>query len=184
MDKTIVSLVLVAALASATMSVASERYAVVSQGFLFALSEPAGWKMDTEGGKKDGVPVVFYPLGQSWKTAPTVMYANTAAKDCEPSRDLKAFIAAEVNTFKKRDRGIVVHDGNGIEADGHHAVVKEYSGDRFANHEAVAYIDEQDAFVSITLSAKTRKQYKTAFPAFRSLVSSYQYATSSGGCSK
>ena len=46
-----------------------QRFVVVGRGLIFALAEPAGWKMDTESGTSDGLPVVFYPSTQTWEAA-------------------------------------------------------------------------------------------------------------------
>ncbi len=161
-----------------------QRFVVVGRGLIFALAEPTGWKMDTESGKRDGIPVVFYPSGQSWDNAPVVMYANTAVKSCQPSQSLAAFINDDIKEIKGHDSDLRVSDGGTLSADGRKAILKEFSGDRYGNHEVVAYIDEKDVFVSVTLSAKTSQQYKDAISLFRALVTSYQYVGSSGGCAK
>jgi outer membrane protein assembly factor BamD (BamD/ComL family) len=71
-----------------------------------------------------------------------------------------------------------------LSADGRTAILKEFSGDRYGNYEIVAYINEKDVFVSFTLSAKNPQQYKAAISSFKTLVTSYQYVGSSGGCAK
>ena len=112
------------------------------------------------------------------------MYANTAVKNCQPRPGLAAFIDDDINEIKSHDQSLHVSDGGTLSADGRKAILKEFSGDHFGNHEAVAYMDEKDVFVSVTLSAKTSQQYKAAISSFKSLVTSYQYVGSSGGCAK
>lgn len=161
-----------------------QRFVVVGRGLIFALAEPAGWKMDTESGVSDGLPVVFYPSTQTWDTAPAVMYANTAIKKCQPSPSLVAFINDDVNEIKSHDPSLRVSDGGTLSADGRMVTLRKFSGDRYGNHEVVAYINEKDVFVSFTLSTKNLQQYKAAISSFKMLVTSYQYVGSSGGCAK
>lgn len=162
----------------------AQRFTVVGRGLIFALAEPAGWKMDTDSGKRDGVPVVYYQSGQSWDNAPVVMYANTAVKACQPGTGLEAFIKNEVQELKNKNPNLKISDAGTLEADGRKLVIKKFTGDRYGNHEAVAYVEEKDVYVSVTLSAKTPQQFKATYPAFIELVTSYQYVASSGGCAQ
>jgi hypothetical protein len=42
----------------------------------YYLNEPTGWVLDTESGKRQGLPMVFYPKGSSWAKATTVIYTR------------------------------------------------------------------------------------------------------------
>jgi hypothetical protein len=56
--------------------------------------------------------------------------------------------------------------------------VKEFSGDKWGNYEAVAYISEDKTFTSFTLSAKKKDDYVNSFPSFEQFVGSYTFLTS------
>ena len=159
-----------------------QRYAVVGRGLIFALAAPAGWKMDTIAGEKDGLPVVFYPVGKTWSGDQTAIYANTAPKACEPTPDLKSFISQDLRESKQRDPGLVVGDLGTMNVDGLTTVLKKLTGDRHGNVEAIAYVDATDTFVSIILSAKSAQEFKASYAAFRAVVSSFQSVVSSPGC--
>ena len=162
----------------------SQRFTVLGRGVIFALAEPSGWKIDSESGKKDGAPVVYYPRGGSWEASSVVMYANSAIKKCQPSPALRSFIESEVREFKQRSPGVKISDVGSLDADGRKVILRKYEGDRFGNHELVAYIEEKTAIVSITISAKSAQEFKDSYPAFKELVTSYQHALDTDACHK
>lgn len=167
---------------SAAAAAEPQRFTVVGRGLIFALSEPAGWKMDTASGEPDGLPVVFYRVGKRWSGDGTVMYANTAPKACEPTPDLRSFISADLEKSKQRNPNLVVSDLSTRKVDGFATVLKKLTGDRHGNTEAIAYIDATDTIVSITLSAKSAEEFGASYAAFEAVVSSFQSALSSPGC--
>ncbi len=53
----------------------------------FHFRAPAGWTMDSLSGASVGAPMVFYPNGSSWQSAPDAMYARVASFKRGPSND-------------------------------------------------------------------------------------------------
>ncbi len=158
------------------------RYTVVGNGVIFALAEPSGWKMDTNSAQNNNLPVVYYPSGQAWKSAPAVMYVNSSINDCHTS--LEEFISNDLTQFKSNSPNIVIRDGMKMTVDGRKVITKLFSGDRYGNSEAVAYVDNPDgAFISITLTSRTQPLFENALPVFKELVSSLQFVGNSVTCS-
>lgn len=160
----------------------TQRFTVVGNGVIFALAEPTGWKMDTNSVQNNRLPVVYYPSGQNWKTAPTVMYANTAINDCRTS--FEAFISKDIHQSKSNSPKLIIKEGGATTVDGKKVIMKLFSGDKYGNSEAVAYLDNNDgAFISITLTSRSQQQFDEAFPVFKNLVSSFQFVGNSISCS-
>jgi hypothetical protein len=42
----------------------------------YHFSSPSGWAMNNLAGTSHGVPMVFYPIGETWESAETVMYTR------------------------------------------------------------------------------------------------------------
>jgi hypothetical protein len=146
---------------------------------VFTIAAPGGWTLDTKSGEKDALPAVLYPKGSSWEKSPVVMYINNVPKDTQPSPNLDDFIKDEIESFKKKHPKILIRDGKPLRVRGGRlAVVKEFSGDKWGNYEAVAYISEDKTFTSLTLSAKTKDDYINSFPSFEEFVGSYTFLTS------
>ncbi len=146
---------------------------------VFTISAPEGWTLDTSSGKLDGLPAVLYPKGSSWQSASVVMYVNNVPKDAQLSADLKDFIKDETDSFKENHPKILIKDSKPLPvAGGRLAVVKEFSGDKWGNYEAVAYISENKTFTTFTLSASNKNDYIKALPSFRIFVGSYTFLTS------
>jgi hypothetical protein len=146
---------------------------------VFTIAAPEGWTLDTRSGEKDGLPAVLYPNGSSWEKSPVVMYINNVPKHTQPSPNLEDFIKDEIESFKKKHPKILIRDGKPLHVGGGRlAVVKEFSGDKWGNYEAVAYISEDKTFTSFTLSAKKKDDYVNSFPSFEKFVGSYTFLTS------
>lgn len=158
-----------------------QRFAVVGNGVIFALTEPSGWKMDTNNTQNNNLPVVYYPIGQTWGNAPAVMYANSSINDCHTS--FQQFINNDLAKFKRNSPEIVIKDGGASPVDGKKVITKLFTGDQYGNSEAVAYFDNKDgAFILITLTSRTQKLFDEAFPVFKELVSSFQLVGNSLSC--
>ncbi len=161
----------------------TQRFIVVGKEVIFALPEPTGWKMDTNSAKNNNLPVVYYPTGQTWSNAPAVMYANSSINNCHTS--FEQFIANDLAEFKSHSPAIVIEDGGTMTADGKKVIIKRFSGDQYGNSEAVAYLDNTDgAFITITLTSRTRPLFDDALPVFKELVSNFQLVGNSVTCNR
>ena len=81
-----------------------ERKALVIEGddHLFMVSAPPGWVLDDTSGMGSRIRCVFYPKGQKWATAPTVMYVNPLHGYTAKIRTVSALINDDVAQFMKR----------------------------------------------------------------------------------
>lgn len=141
----------------------------------FAIKAPEGWRLDVSSGLEQGLGMVSYPEGSSWKDSPVVLYISIAGR--EPAT-LDAFIADEIGRFRKEHgEGIKVETGKPLPTrDGKKlAEVRRFSGDQFGNFESVAYLGEEKAYVMIVLSSRNREMYEKSQKAFKQLVGSYHY---------
>lgn len=143
----------------------------------FAVTAPSGWVLDNKSGVAQGLWAVFYPVGSSWKDSKVVMYINTASKSGDSTLD--GLIADDLERQRKESPGVHVTPGEPIELqDGTKAKVNHWSGDRWGNHESVAYIEAPTVWVMVVLSSRDEKAYKAALPAFSSLTRTYKFLTS------
>ncbi len=156
----------------------SQRKALVIEGddHLFMASAPKGWVLDDTSGMGSRIRCVFYPKGQTWATAPTVMYVNPLHGYTVKNRTVSALIAEDAKAFLKRSPRGKVSDMGKIRTMGNKdAVVRYFSPDGGAPQEAVAYVPEKDLVMLIVLSAKTPQGFQQALPAYRDLVANYAW---------
>ncbi|HEY0324204.1 MAG TPA: hypothetical protein VGC66_24875 [Pyrinomonadaceae bacterium] len=145
---------------------------------VFALAAPSGWVLDNTSGVSQGLHAVFYPKGASWADSKMVMYANTVHKEKSGLKTLKAVIDDDVKNFRKYAlEAEITDEPNLTTKDKKQAVVKYFYDKEHGNFEEVAFIDESKIVVVLVLSARTRKDYEEALPAFRQLVGSYYFVT-------
>jgi len=177
----LIATVLIALCVNASAADKKDLNAAIIDGpsIAFTIVAPEGWALDTKSGKRDGLAAVLYPNGSSWEKSAVVMYVNNVPRDAQPSTKLEDFIKAEIESFKKVHPKILIRDGKPLPVGGGRlTIVKEFSGDKWDNYEAVAYISEDKTFTSFTLSAKKKDEYIKAFPSFEKFVESYTFITS------
>jgi len=140
----------------------------------YFLTAPEGWTLDTSCGAGQGIYCCFYPKGSNWN-GPVVMYSNASAKD---NRTLLQAIEQDIKEFREKSPHVKVDDGGVLTtSDGKNALVRSFTGDKWANHEAVGYVDEKSVVVNIVMTARKKGDYDASIPAFRKLVSSYKFIT-------
>jgi hypothetical protein len=152
---------------------------ISGKNYSFVLTAPKGWALDNTSGRSQGLQAVFYPKGSSWKNGSAVMYANVYQKTDPGKESLQTVIANDVAEYKKNSADLKVVDAESIStrtdarAKDKKATIKYFAGDRNANIEAVAYVDEGKVVVMIVFSARSQNDFDSSLPAFKKLVGSY-----------
>jgi hypothetical protein len=157
------------------------RKAIVIEGdnHLFMVSAPAGWVLDDTSGMGSRIRCVFYPSGQKWSTAPTVMYVNPLHGYGTKARTVSALMAEDEKSFKQNAPRGKVTDGGTIQTSGRKtAVVRYFSNDGGPAHEAVAYVPEGELVMLLVLTSKSPAGFQGALSAYREMVQSYAWVAS------
>jgi hypothetical protein len=145
------------------------------KGNAYFLTAPPGWMLDTESGASQHVYAVFYPKGSSWDDGPAVMYSNAQTLD---GRSLQKAFEKDFKDLQTKSPDLKATDGGFLETkDKKQALLKYYTGDRYGNYEAVAYVPEKTVVANIVLTARTKAEYDRALPSFKLLVGSYKFLT-------
>jgi hypothetical protein len=147
---------------------------------LFMVAAPEGWVLDDTSGMGSRIRCVFYPKGQQWSSAPTVMYVNPLHGYASKQRTMLTLIADDEKAFKKRaPRGRVTEGGTLPTGTANKlAHVRYFAEDGGAPHEAVAYVPERDLIMLVVLSARNADGFQRSLPAYRELVQSYAWVGS------
>ncbi len=156
-----------------------EGYTVINgQGYAFELKTPRGWYGDDEAGRSQGLNVVYYPTGHRWDEAPAVCYVRVRTLDGTVTR-IDDQVRDTLRNLRENGapnaqvrfvRTITTQDAS-------KARVYHFSGDRFGNREAAAYVQAKTTVQFVTLSARDDASFQSALPAFEALVSSYEDLT-------
>jgi hypothetical protein len=153
-----------------------EGFSVVhGKEFAFEIKAPRGWVLDNAAAKEQGLNLVFYPTGTSWETSKAVIYvrvrsndANVRNIDGQVEDTLRNFRASgSPNISVKYVKTLTTQDAS-------KAKIYHYSGDKFGNFEATAYIQAKGSIHFITLSARDQESFQRALSAFNSVVTSYE----------
>lgn len=143
----------------------------------FLLVAPDGWVLDNKAGVQAGLHAVFYKKGSSWKDGTVVMYANTAHKSNKGNESLDALIKTDLARFKSHSPDVRMIDAGKIKIGKKEAVIKKFVGDKWGNHEAVAYIDETKIISILVMTSRNKKEFDASYPSFIELVKSYTFIT-------
>lgn len=149
---------------------------IYGKNHAFSLTAPNNWVLDNHSGVSQGLHAVFYKQGESWKSATTVMYANTASLEVEAHRTLEQLIEYDLNNFRKNYLGIKIIEAKDIVIKNNIiAKVRYLSGESYGNYEAISYIDAGKTGVMIIMSSRTKAGFETSLTAFEYLVKSYLF---------
>jgi hypothetical protein len=164
---------------------AGTRQALVIEGddHLFMIAAPPGWVLDDTAGMGSRIRCVFYPKGEKWTSAATVMYVNPLHGFGVKTRTVTTLMAEDEQAFRKRaPRGTVTDAGTLATSEkGNVARVRYFSDDGGAPHEAVAYVPDRDLVMLLVLSSHTPQGFQQALAAYKQLVESYAYVGSNRG---
>lgn len=145
-------------------------------GYVFSVAAPKDWVLDEKSGARMGARAVFYPEGSSWAEGRAVMYVNTYYKRDPAAETLESVIAGDVAAFKQKSEKLKVVVAPELPTRKEKkAAVRYFEGDQFNNFEAVAYLDEGKVVVMLVLTARSKKEFEGALPAFAELVGSYLF---------
>jgi len=153
-----------------------EGYSVISgKEFAFEIKAPRGWVLDNAAAREQGLNLVFYPTGTNWQTSKVVIYVRVRSNDAN-TRSIEAQVedtlrnlkeAGSPNASAKYVKTLTTQDAS-------KAKVYYYSGDKFGNFEATAYIQAKGSIHFLTLSARDQDSFQRALSAFDSVVTSYE----------
>jgi hypothetical protein len=137
---------------------------------------PGGWVADDSSGMGARIRVVFYPRGETWKTASTVMYVNPFHQDAGAVKPVEQMIARDLDDFHKHSPTGKVITAEPIKTrNGQTGQVRYFAPDGNRPLEAVAYMEEKTLVNLIVLSAREPEAFKRALPAFHDLVFQYRF---------
>lgn len=170
----ILVLVLVSALSPSMLAQETYRGGIVyGPKAAFNVSAPAGWILDNESGKEQGLPCVLYRKGESWSDAKTVMYAKIASTQFE---DVNAFVTMAIKEMKARHGNPKEKIASGKTRDGHDYFINEYPATTtYPQWERVGYVQLPHAVAYIVLSSRDQASYNKDAPAQQEVLKSLIY---------
>ena len=142
----------------------------------FAFEAPKGWVLDTRSGVDQGLQAVLYPVGQTWQGSPVMAYprARTRTGKVKTADQAVHSTLSEFRTNGSPHSKAIKMALIKIDV-GRTAQVYYYTGDKWGNYEAAAYIEEPKTINFFIMSAKNKQIFEKSLPAYRSLVKSYIY---------
>jgi len=153
-----------------------EGYSVISgKEFAFEIKAPVGWVLDNEAARQQGLNLVFYPTGTNWQSSKVIIYVRVRSN--EPNvRSIEEQVEDTLRNLRTTGspNASVKYVKTLTTQDASKAKVYYYSGDKFGNFEATAYIQAKGSIHFLTLSARDQDSFRRALSAFDSVVTSYE----------
>ena len=141
----------------------------------FNVTAPRGWVLDNQSAVSQGVFMTFYPVGQTWKDSPVVVYGKAVTKD-EEFKTVEDQVKSVVHDFHShgslnytatRQPSISLPGGKEV-------ILYFFEGDQWGNYEAAAYFEEAATINYLVFNARTKKMFDTHLPAFKKMILSYK----------
>lgn len=144
-------------------------------GWALVLDAPEKWIVECRGPTTNDVEVALYPKESSWADATVVMYVNTIVP--EKGQTLEEFALESVESFKEQQPTVEVTEAPPLPThDKKPAIVRYFSGDKWDNHEAVAYIDGDDIRLVVVLSSRSKETFDNSIAAFHEFIRTAYFA--------
>lgn len=143
-------------------------------GHAFSVKAKSGWVLDNQSGVSQGLHMVFYPKGSSWQKSKVIIYGRSVSKSMVPTikdqvkKTINEFVSNGSEDFKATEQSIIVLKNN------KKAKIYLYTGDKFGNYEAVAYIKEVDSINFIVFNARDKETFDNYLDDFYQIIDSYK----------
>jgi hypothetical protein len=184
-----VALRLLAALALLAAAAARAEDGYVSgKDICYYFNAPSGWELDSDSGKEQGIPMVFYPRGSSWADASTVIYSR--------NQDFVAGAKSDQEKIQGQVERVLTHFRNDQSPDskakklrsikaahGAQGELWQFTGDRFGNTELVAYFVAAHTVNYFVMTSRSKDDYERSAPALGALADSYREGNDCVPCS-
>ena len=129
----------------------------------FSFTAVEGWVLDNQSGVDQGLHMIFYPKGQTWRDSPVIMYGRAV-----PVSSVQSDFRRNGSIDYKSEERDALNLGGGKQADIYH-----FSGDQGGNYEAVAYIQEIDTINFLVFNSRSKKHFEKYLANFYQIVKSY-----------
>ena len=143
----------------------------------FFITAPQGWVLDNKSGASQGVYMIFYPVGQTWRDSPVMAYGKSTTKN-EKIKTIEDHVNKVINDFHNhgspdyvgaRQPSIFLPDGKEV-------VIYFFEGDQWGNYEAAAYFEEESTINYLVFNARTKRMFDIHLPGFKKLILTYRNA--------
>ncbi len=147
---------------------------VYSDSTSFWIDAPRGWELDPESGRRDGVIVVLYKQGESWRTGEPVMYASVITPKIGYNAVIPAAIRSDSANWAGLAKDLVFTARDSVRTiSGAFAQLRAFQSASTKHFDTVAYLQAEGRVWMLTLAARSPGAHDAAFPDFLSLVKSY-----------
>lgn len=145
------------------------------EDFVFYMTAPSGWVLDNQSGVKQGTHMVFYPEGGTWENSPVVAYGNSTPLTDEIG-SVEDFVKKTVQEFRQGGSFFIksLKQKKISLAEGKKAEIYYFSGDQWANYEAVGYIREKKTINFLVYSARDKSVFEANLDKFFEILRSYK----------
>ena len=135
------------------------------------VNAPTGWVFDNTSGVDQGLHAVMYRQGTSWAKASEVIYLNFG--NLKTGQSLDDFIEDDIADQKEESPQLAAERSEPIAlVGGAKAELRIFTGDKWKNLEAVAYVAQDSGVAIFVLSCRTEDGFNRSLVAFKDLVRS------------
>jgi uncharacterized membrane protein len=140
----------------------------------FSFLAPDGWVLDNQSGVNQGLPAIFYPVGQTWQNSSVIAYAR-ARKLTTEIQTIKQHVDDTVRTF--HEEGSTEYKAKFIEQysidNKRKFDIYYFTDDEWGNYEAAAYIIEGGYINFFVLNSRNKADFDKSIQSFKELLKSY-----------
>ncbi len=143
-------------------------------GHAFCFSGTENLVLDNEAGVSEGLQMVFYLKDSSWKKSTTIAYSSNQPKSDDKNKPIDIAKSVVENFKNKGSADYHISFRTNIDIDDSTAAeIFHFTGDKWGNYEAVAYIEEDNCVNFLVYNSKNKKDFQKYYKDFIKIVKSY-----------
>ena len=179
------ALIVLAQLAAGSQAFATSGYAHGTD-HCYYFDAPRGWTMDNKSGAQDGVPMVFYPTGTTWKSAPVAIYTRpiSSSRDRADSGRIAEQVNQVIQMYRKGSEDVKAARMREVRSkSGAQGELWQYTGYSNGGAELVVYFPAPTTVNFFAMQVPQAGNVGQFLPVLVELADSYRPASECKPCS-
>jgi hypothetical protein len=147
---------------------------------------PTGWTMDNRSAASSGVPMVFYPSGSSWQTAPLAIYTRPMASSAvsSPEARIREQVEQVIQMYRSSAQGVQAKLLQKVRSkSGAAGELWSFTGYRNGGAELVVYFAGPKTVNFFVAQLSEAQALQASIPTILELAASYRESTECKPCS-
>lgn len=148
---------------------------IYGPGFAFALTAPAGWRLDEKAAEENDLFAAVLPKNKSWKRADIRMYASIVRLDSSKNESIQTVMKRDAKYFQSHSKSLQITDLDTVDFGKQRIYLRAIRGVEREPYKIIGYAEENNLVVLIGMGSTKKSLYEENLKNFQSLLASFRF---------